>query len=199
LNTVVDMWDLEWEEGGEVWLWRRPLRGWEEEWLVKCSNLLADFVLQSHVVDQWLWLYDPGGGYSVRGAYNLLTHRDGPEVLIITYLIWQKQVPLKVSWLAWRLLHNMLSTRDNLMRCHIISHDSQFCVTGFGAWKHRIMWIYVSIIICGGRAPLFVWVSANWCLDVITHGYCCCSAWLTLCWSGLAVSINKYHFRLVKK
>jgi hypothetical protein len=46
--------------------------------------------------------------FAVRGAYNLLTRRDTPEVVVITDLIWHKQVPLKVSvsLLACRLLRN---------------------------------------------------------------------------------------------
>jgi hypothetical protein len=34
--------------------------------------------------------------------------------------------------LAWRLLRNMLPTRDNLVRRHIIASDSQFFVTRCG-------------------------------------------------------------------
>jgi len=44
--------------------------------------------------------------------------------------IWHKQVSLKVSILAWRLICYKLPTKDNLVTRNIISHGSQFCVTG---------------------------------------------------------------------
>lgn len=37
--------------------------------------------------------------------------------------IWHKQVPLKVSIMAWRLLRNRLPTKDNLVARGIISHE----------------------------------------------------------------------------
>jgi hypothetical protein len=108
------------------------LAGVEEEQLRECRLLFSDLVLQPHVVDQWLWQYDPGGGYSVRGAYDLLTHREAPGAAVIIELLWHKQVPRKLSVLAWRLLRNRLPTRDNLVRRNIIAHDSQLCVSSCG-------------------------------------------------------------------
>ncbi|KAK2369884.1 hypothetical protein QL285_082984 [Trifolium repens] len=93
-------------------------RGWFEEGVDR----------RLHVADQWLWRYDPGRCYSVRCAYNFLKRR-------MTDLIWHKQVPLKVSVLAWRLLYNRLPTRDNLVRRHIIAYDAQLCVIGCGGVK----------------------------------------------------------------
>ncbi|MCI17738.1 70 kDa peptidyl-prolyl isomerase, partial [Trifolium medium] len=78
------------------------------------------------------WRHDIGGGYSVRGAYDLLTTLDVVDADATSDLIWHKQVPLKVSVLAWRILRNMLPTRDNLVARNIISHDARFCVTGCG-------------------------------------------------------------------
>jgi len=48
-------------------------------------------------------------------------------------LIWHKQVSLKVSILAWRLLRNRLPTKDHLVTRDIISQDLQLCVTDCGA------------------------------------------------------------------
>jgi hypothetical protein len=92
--------------------------------------LLSDFALQPNVPDLWLWRHDPGDGYTVRGAYNLLSQIAFPDESVTTTLLWHKQVPVKLSVLAWRLLRNRLPTRDNLVRRHIIALDSQFCVTG---------------------------------------------------------------------
>ncbi|GAU34949.1 hypothetical protein TSUD_312800 [Trifolium subterraneum] len=37
---------LGWGAGGEAWVWRRPLRGWEEEMLGECQTLLLNISLQ---------------------------------------------------------------------------------------------------------------------------------------------------------
>ncbi|MCI48383.1 receptor-like protein kinase ANXUR2, partial [Trifolium medium] len=79
-STVAVVSDLGWGVGGAVWSWRRQLWAWEEEMLEECMTLLSDIVLQPNVVDQWVWRSDPGCGYSVRGAYDLLTIRDVPAV-----------------------------------------------------------------------------------------------------------------------
>ncbi|MCI90121.1 hypothetical protein A2U01_0111412, partial [Trifolium medium] len=46
----------------------------------ECWGLLLDIILQPNISDQWLWRHDVGGGYSVRGAYHLLTTMNPPGV-----------------------------------------------------------------------------------------------------------------------
>jgi hypothetical protein len=101
-STMAEMSALGWEAGGAAWAWRRPLWAWEKELLVECRNLLYDLVLQPNIADQWLWQHDPDGGYTIRGAYTLLTHTAVPDEVATTTLIWHKQVPAKASVLAWR-------------------------------------------------------------------------------------------------
>ncbi|MCI52517.1 heat-shock protein, partial [Trifolium medium] len=59
--------------------------------LGECRNLLYDVVLQPNISDRWLWRHDTGGGYSVRGAYNLLTTMDALDMDMTSDLIWHKQ------------------------------------------------------------------------------------------------------------
>jgi hypothetical protein len=47
-------------------------------------------------------------------------------------LLWHKQVPLKVSIFAWRLLRDRLPTKTNLVSRGIISPDLHFYVSGCG-------------------------------------------------------------------
>jgi len=91
--------------------------------------------LQSNVIDRWQCRLDPNGGYSVKGVYTLLTSREAQCLNAILDLIWHKQVPLKVSILAWRLLRNRLPTKENSVMPGIIPHDSRFCVTRCEATK----------------------------------------------------------------
>jgi hypothetical protein len=43
------------------------------EMLRECQDLLHDILLQVQCFDTWQWRPDPKHGYSVRGAYQLLT------------------------------------------------------------------------------------------------------------------------------
>ena len=74
-STVAEMFSLGWEVGGAAWSWRRQLWEWEEELLGECRFLLNNFVVQTDVIDRWQWLPDTVGGYTVRGAYQILTTR----------------------------------------------------------------------------------------------------------------------------
>jgi len=88
--TVADMFVLGWEVGGGVWRWRRQLWAWEEELLGQCCLLLNNFVVQTDVSDRWQWLPDNVGGYTVRGAYQLLTHQVAPLIDATGELVWHK-------------------------------------------------------------------------------------------------------------
>ncbi|GAU11649.1 hypothetical protein TSUD_334620 [Trifolium subterraneum] len=83
--------------------------------------------------DSWLWQPDPDNGYSVRSVYHLLTFQDSISLHVADGLIWQPQVPLKVSILAWRLLRDRLPTKANLVTRGIFSPEAHFCVSGCGA------------------------------------------------------------------
>jgi len=119
---------------GETWRWRRRLWEWEweEELLEEYRILLVDVSLQPLYFDVWQWLPDPDGGYSVRGAYAMLTaqetQHDGQDV----DLIWHKQVPLKVSIFAWRMLHDRLPTKSNLEARGVIGSEVCLCMSGCG-------------------------------------------------------------------
>ncbi|MCH92691.1 cysteine-rich receptor-like protein kinase, partial [Trifolium medium] len=67
-STVVEMTSLGWEAGGEAW----------------ASSL-----------DLWQWQPDPIKGYSVQGAYQLLTSQQSVSLDAAADLIWHKHVPLK--------------------------------------------------------------------------------------------------------
>ncbi|GAU48931.1 hypothetical protein TSUD_373400 [Trifolium subterraneum] len=95
--------------------------GWFSESVVRqVGNGVDTFFWTDPWLDHWLWRHDTSGGYSVQSAYKLLTSLVPPEVDAMSNFLWHKQVPVKVSVLAWRLLRNRLSTKDNLVARHII-------------------------------------------------------------------------------
>ncbi|XP_024626512.1 uncharacterized protein [Medicago truncatula] len=104
--TVEDMHVLGWEEGGEAWQWRRRLWDWEEALVEECRALFANVILHITKSDEWRWRLDNLGKYYVRYVYDLLTSGGNVNVDEVSSLVWHRQVPLKVSILAWRLLRN---------------------------------------------------------------------------------------------
>jgi hypothetical protein len=74
----------------------------------------------------WLWQPGPDAGYSVLGAYKLLTSQDSFTLGEAEDLVWHKQIPLKVSILGWRLLRHRLPTKTNLVARDIISLEVIF-------------------------------------------------------------------------
>ncbi|WJX94027.1 hypothetical protein P8452_75492 [Trifolium repens] len=130
--TVAQMFLLGWGAEGGAWAWRRQLRGWEEEELRECQSLLLTRYVQDQSSDRWLWQPEADKGYTVRGAYQLLTSQASAPVDDATKLIWHPQAPLKVSIFAWRLLRDRLPTKANLATRGIIPTATSLCVSGCG-------------------------------------------------------------------
>ncbi|GAU39714.1 hypothetical protein TSUD_275090 [Trifolium subterraneum] len=104
--SVADMFQSGWGVGGETWVWRRQLRAWEDEMLGEFQTLLFTISLQAHSSDRWLWQPDLDSGYSVRSAYQLMTHR---------------------------LLRDRLPTKANLTSRGILLVGDIHCVSGCGS------------------------------------------------------------------
>jgi len=118
---------------------------------------------QSDLSDRWLWDSDSDAGYTLRSAYQQLTthvEAEPPEVTTGD-LIWHKQVLLKASIFAWRLLRDRLPTKNNLLRRGVVDAEAVMCVTGCGLeesaphlfihcpifgtlWQHIRSWIGMS-------------------------------------------------------
>jgi hypothetical protein len=125
-STVADLFSSGWEVGGEAWVWRRLLWVWEEELLMECHTLLLPFTMQVHIPNVWRGQSDPDAGYSVCGAYQLLTSQNSFPLGEVADLVWHRLVPLNVSILVWRLLHDRLPTKTNLVARGIISLEVIF-------------------------------------------------------------------------
>ncbi|MCH91003.1 70 kDa peptidyl-prolyl isomerase, partial [Trifolium medium] len=101
-------------------------------------GVVSDFTsqlsfLQAQSPDLWQCQPDPVKGYSVRGAnYQLLTSQQHDPLDTVEDQIWHRQVSLKVSIFAWRLLRDRLPTKVNLAIRGIITPEAQSCVYGCG-------------------------------------------------------------------
>ncbi|MCH79399.1 cysteine-rich receptor-like protein kinase [Trifolium medium] len=171
--SVAEMFMRGWGVGGEAWVWRCQLRAWEEELVGECQSLLMTISLQDCVSDRWQWQPNPDDGYTVRGAYQLLTAQDTVTLDTAAGLIWHPQVPLKVSIFAWRLLRDRLPTKANLVSRAILSSEDHLCVSGceevesaqhlflscstFGAlWSLVSSWIGSSLVTAQTLSDHFV-------------------------------------------
>jgi len=123
--SVADMQALGWGEGDEVWTWCRRLLTWEEELAKECSMIISNIHLQVEVTDRWHRLLDRSRVYSVWGVHHYLTSPQMHQVEVVFDLIWHKNVMLKVSIFAWRLLQSRLHTKDILGR-HGVLLDEGF-------------------------------------------------------------------------
>ncbi|XP_039686055.1 uncharacterized protein [Medicago truncatula] len=119
-------------EDGERWSWRRRLWAWEELLLEECRALLFDISLVPNVLDFLEWLPDTAEGYSVSGAYDLLTNGDDSQMGLPFELVWHPQVPLKVSVFAWQVIRDRLPTKANLTIRGVVPADDILCVSGCG-------------------------------------------------------------------
>ncbi|KAK2413211.1 hypothetical protein QL285_035944 [Trifolium repens] len=172
-RTVAEMSLMGWGAEGAGWVWRRQLRGWEEEELRECQSLLLTRVLQDQSSDQWQWQPDPDMGYTVRGAYQLLTSQDSVTMDDAARLVWHPHVPLKVSIFAWRLQRDRLPTKTNLVTRGILSAAAHLCVSGCGEvesahhlfltcctfgpiWPLVHAWIGVPVVECVSLRDHFV-------------------------------------------
>ncbi|KAH9705863.1 putative reverse transcriptase/RNA-dependent DNA polymerase [Citrus sinensis] len=66
--------------------------------------------------DLWHWLVDPGGVFSVRSCYKLMTYDANNSSLSFWRRLWKLDVPSKVKNFLWRAATNVLPTYDNLLR-----------------------------------------------------------------------------------
>ena len=121
----------------------------------ECSALLHNIVLQDNIHDRWKWLLDPVHGYSVCGTYHFLTASEEPMDRSLIDDVWHKQVQSTVSLFVWRLLRNILPTKDNLVRRRVLQPTDNMCVEGCG-YSETVDHLFLG---CGifGDIWLLVW------------------------------------------
>lgn len=90
--------------------------------------------------DRWIWRPHSSNRYIVSSAYQLLIEVVDNGVVVnnnnnnvLHFILWLKDVPLKVSLFAWRLLQNRIPTKDNLVRHQVIYVNDQPCTGRYGS------------------------------------------------------------------
>ncbi|CAN1246524.1 Putative ribonuclease H protein At1g65750 [Linum grandiflorum] len=75
------------------------------------------------VADEIVWHHSRHDDYTVRSAYRLLIDRcvsmEGMQVAGPWKMLWNLKLPPKIKHLVWRVLRNLLPTRQNLRAQHV--------------------------------------------------------------------------------
>ncbi|KAH9782340.1 putative reverse transcriptase/RNA-dependent DNA polymerase [Citrus sinensis] len=81
------------------------------------QDLIRRIPLSSRIdKDNWFWLPDSKGLYSVRSCYRMLNTLHPPPSSSAWRKLWLLPVPAKVKNFLWRAMTNVLPTADNLLQ-----------------------------------------------------------------------------------
>jgi hypothetical protein len=173
--SIADMVEVTGDQIGWRFRWRRRLFSWE---LNRLITSLATVVL-SMGADVWCWKHDADGVFSVKSSYALLCKEvfaeveDVENVNTVFSQLWKSPAPSKLIAFSWQLIHNRISTRDNLARCGIIRGDNPrvcvmcanslessrhlflYCDFAFRVWTDIFRWLGVIIIMPPSVPVLF--------------------------------------------
>jgi len=103
--------------------WRRNLFVWE------CS--LVDLLMQSLEnkrltreggvkADKWIWRYVDSMEFSVKAAYLVLLGEENVEGEEVFASFWNLKTLPSTQFMAWRVLCNVIPTKDNILRCGLL-------------------------------------------------------------------------------
>ncbi|CAJ2652624.1 unnamed protein product [Trifolium pratense] len=119
------------------WEWSDALTLSEEQELSSLKELLMNVSLNPLCADRWRWIVGQAGLFSVKSCYDFLAQNGSTEtinsrLLEAIQMMWNNNVPSKVSVFGWRLLLEKLPTRDALASKGIITNPHEFtCVFCF--------------------------------------------------------------------
>jgi hypothetical protein len=140
--------------------------------------VLLDPVLLNFEVDRWCWKINPVDGFSVKSAFDFLVDLESEPnrsefELEVFAKIWESPAPSKVIALSWRLLYDLLPTKDNLRSrgvvqnpmdgnccwCNLCPETSNHlflhCSVAHRVWCEIFKWLGVVIVMPANSFHLF--------------------------------------------
>ncbi|XP_045791976.1 uncharacterized protein LOC123886728 [Trifolium pratense] len=158
-NGLVPLWK---------WNWSESLSVNEAQQLTELQGLFDGFSLHNNNHDQWRWIPDSNGLFTVKSCYTYLldlrqVELQDAHVLEAIQHLWKSDVPSKVNVFDWRLLLNRLPTRATFHHHGILtSHHELSCVFCFqqaedekhfffscpfskGVWNTVLSWLGTSL------------------------------------------------------
>ncbi|KAH9763200.1 putative reverse transcriptase/RNA-dependent DNA polymerase [Citrus sinensis] len=132
------------------------------------SELILQIPLSSRrASDEWYWLADSKGIYSVRSCYKLLDSINEPPDSCIWCKIWKLEVPTKVKNFIWRAVANVVPTTDNLIQRRVeVNSICPICNASNESLLHILVkcpfaktcWLLSLVGFVGGCTNFGVWL-----------------------------------------
>ena len=85
-------------------------------------------VLKEKLVEIWNWDINFDCIFSLKEAYDLISNFEEVDDSSLYKVTWNKLLSSKISLFAWRLFHNRLQTKDNLIQRRMQRLVSPSCV-----------------------------------------------------------------------
>ncbi|GLT48447.1 hypothetical protein SLA2020_220710 [Shorea laevis] len=73
--------------------------------------------------DYCVWKHNPKGKYTVASAYNFINQTQDNGFDTHYRLIWDNNLPMKISAFAWKALQNKIPTKENLQKRGMIEEN----------------------------------------------------------------------------
>ncbi|KAF5205698.1 Reverse transcriptase zinc-binding domain [Thalictrum thalictroides] len=146
---------------------------------VEVDAILRVNLSRSLLTDNWVWLPEKNGRFTVRSAYNCLSAENVLQTQTqvsnksLWSTIWKLRVPHRIKLFAWKCIRNCLPTKSNLHFRNITKNDlCPMCLMHSETLSH-------CLFTCPLISP--IWFASNlgirfmgWdttysCLDIVNH------------------------------
>ena len=154
-------------------------RSWDYDEIIdifnsRDSELILHISLSSRrASDEWYWLVDPKGIYSVRSCCKLLDSINEPPDNCIWRKIWKLPVPTNVKNFIWHAAANVIPMADNLIKRRVqVNFICPICNASNESLLHILVecpfaktcWLLSLVGFVGGCKDFGVWLE-----NLFTH------------------------------
>jgi hypothetical protein len=157
-------------ENGWNFIWRRRLFVWETNLLNELLLLLGPVRL-SKAEDRWGWRPEKGEAFTVKSTYGVVSGMLLPrgavsiEQQLAFSMIWKCPAPSKVAGFAWLVIHDRVSTRENLIYRRVIQDNGEqgcvFCGERMETVNHLFLYcnftLQVWLCACNFRTRIVIY------------------------------------------
>ncbi|XP_057249213.1 uncharacterized protein LOC130590681 [Beta vulgaris subsp. vulgaris] len=107
--------------------WKRAFRPRDQAEWNDLSLLLQGTILSKDKKDQWLWLPNNSGPYSVKSVYLELQKNSEPLLREVSHKLWKGLVPFRIEVFLWLVLLERINTKMKLATHNIIPMSDASC------------------------------------------------------------------------
>ena len=107
----------------------------------------------------------------MRGTYHFWTASDDVLEGGRNFNVWHKVVPSKIYVFAWRLLHNRIPTKINLLWRKVLHHNDTMCVGGCGCPETAVHLFLACDIFGSTWSFLWCWLGIDFVPSIVFGGH----------------------------